>query len=256
TPCQGFQSAAVSLLGAHGGARAVPILLDVARSNADQKLRLTAIKRLGEQRNEQVTDELIKIYDTDQNRDVKIQALRAIAESGTTRGNAKLLDIARSEGDQAVREWAISRVGQMKGDAALDELLRIYDGAKTMEIRSRVVRALLERRDDPRARAKVWDVARKDPMPELRSYAIRNLRGDDDEQAMVQFIALYDAEQSQLVKAVLIRGLSMSKHQVAIRKLMTIARSDPSVELRKTAIRYLGQSKDPEALKFLEDLLK
>jgi len=43
---------------------------------------------------------------------------------------------------------------------------------------------------------------------------------------------------------------------VAVRKLMTIARSDPSVEQRKLAVRFLGDSKDPEALKFLEELLK
>src|SRR5215467_8718139 len=49
TPCPGFQAAAISLLGAHGGARAVPILLDVARSNPDVKLRLTAIRRLADQ---------------------------------------------------------------------------------------------------------------------------------------------------------------------------------------------------------------
>jgi hypothetical protein len=37
---------------------------------------------------------------------------------------------------------------------------------------------------------------------------------------------------------------------------MTIARNDPSVEMRKVAVRYLGDSKDPDALKFLEELLK
>jgi len=41
-----------------------------------------------------------------------------------------------------------------------------------------------------------------------------------------------------------------------LQKLMSIARNDPSVELRKMAVNYLGQSKDPEALKFLEELLK
>jgi len=41
-----------------------------------------------------------------------------------------------------------------------------------------------------------------------------------------------------------------------VRKLMAIARSEQSVDLRKMAVRKLGESKDPEALKFLEDLLK
>jgi HEAT repeat protein len=67
---------------------------------------------------------------------------------------------------------------------------------------------------------------------------------------------MYDAEQNQQVKMALIRAFGDSKQKVAIHKLMAIARSDSSVELRKVAVRYLGQSKDPEALKYLEDLLK
>jgi HEAT repeat protein len=144
----------------------------------------------------------------------------------------------------------------MKDPAALDELIRIYDSTQTMQIRSYVVRALFERREDPRARAKVWEIARKDPAPELRSYAIRNLFADHEEQTITQFIGLYDAEQSQMVKTVLIRAFGESKHKVGLQKLMTIARSDPSLELRKVAIRYLGQSKDPDALRLLEELLK
>jgi len=54
----------------------------------------------------------------------------------------------------------------------------------------------------------------------------------------------------------LLRGFGDSKQKSAVRKLMAIAKNDPSVELRKAAVRYLGDSKDPEALKFLEELLK
>lgn len=55
TQCEVFQAVAVSMLARHGGTRAVPVLLEVARSNSDLKLRLTAIRALGEQRNEQMT---------------------------------------------------------------------------------------------------------------------------------------------------------------------------------------------------------
>ena len=67
---------------------------------------------------------------------------------------------------------------------------------------------------------------------------------------------MYDSEQSAEVRAALLRAFGNSKQKSAVRKLMTIARSDPSVEQRKLAVRYLGDSKDPEALKFLEELLK
>src|SRR5690349_12726885 len=79
TQCEGFQAAAVSMLAGNGGARAVPVLLDVARNNPNLKLRLTAIRALGEQRNDQLTDELIKIYDADKTKEIRYQVLRALA---------------------------------------------------------------------------------------------------------------------------------------------------------------------------------
>ena len=42
----------------------------------------------------------------------------------------------------------------------------------------------------------------------------------------------------------------------ALRKLMEIAKSDASVDVRRSAVHWLGQSKDPEALKFIEEILK
>lgn len=317
-PCQGFQAAAVSLLGAHGGARATPILLDIARNNTDVRLRLTAIKRLGDQRNEQIIDELIKLYDADRTREVRIQILRALVDSRSPRGNAKVLEIARSGDDLQLRQAAIRFIGDLNDAGSLDELLRIYDADKTKEIRYLVLRALAER-EDARARAKIWEIARQGETPELRmeairrlsdrkevqldellqlytsepdvrikqsllrafadindpraqakvadiartgesielrGFAIRQLGEKDDEQTVAQLIGMYDGEQNLQVKMVLIRAFGDSKQKVAVRKLMTIARNDPSVELRKMAVRYLGDSKDPEALKFLEELLK
>ncbi|HJY29012.1 MAG TPA: HEAT repeat domain-containing protein [Pyrinomonadaceae bacterium] len=316
--CQGFQAAAVSMLGSQGGARAVPILLDIARSNPDVKLRMTAIKRLGEQHTDQITDELIKLYDTDQNKDIRSQILRALVQSRTPRGTAKVLEIARSGNDLAVRQFAIRYIGEMKDAPSLEELIRIYDTDKTPEIRYQIIRTLGDRDDarareklfqiasqgdtpelrveairrlgghghialddliklyttetnvqikqgllrafadnnDPRALAKLLDIARSGESIELRGYAIRRLGEKDDEQTVNQLVSMYDSEKDQQVRVALMRGFGDSKQKVAVRKLMTIARNDPSVELRKMAVRYLGESKDPEALKFLEDLLK
>jgi HEAT repeat protein len=317
-PCQGFQAAAVSMLGSHRNPRVIPLLLEIARTNPDPRLRLTAIKRLGDQHNEQVTEELIKLYDADQTREVRAQVLRALIDSRTPRGNAKVLEIARSSDDVAARQMAIRYLGEMKDAASLDELIRIYDADKTREIRASILRALSQREEprarakllevartgetpeirveairrlndhgriaiddllqlystetnieikrgllrtfadnnDPRAQAKLLDVARGGESIEMRTFAIRVLGSRDDEQTVNQLVAMYDPEQNLQVKGALLRAFGDSKHKVAVRKLMTIARNDPSVELRKMAVRYLGDSKDPEALKFLEDLLK
>ncbi len=317
-PCQGFQAAAVSMLGTHGSARAIPILLDIARNNPDTRLKLTAIQRLGDQHDEKVIEDLIKIYDADRTREVRGQILRALVNSRTPRGNAKVVEIARSSDDVGARQFALRFLGEMNDAASLDELIRIYDADKTREIRFQILRSLSEREEpraraklleiarsgdtpeirveairrlsdrgavalddllqlynsetnvdikrsllrafadnkDPRAQAKVLEIARSGESVEMRAYAIRVAGGRDDEQTVTQLVGMYDSEQNQQIKTMLLRAFGDSKQKVAVKKLMTIARNDPSVELRKLAVRFLGESKDPEALKFLEDLLK
>lgn len=316
--CQGFQAAAVSMLGSRGGPRVVPILLEIARNNSDLKLRLTAIKRLGDQHSDQVTDELIKIYDGDRTKEVRSQILRALVESRTARGSAKVIEVARGGDDLALRQLAIRYLGDLKDTNSLDELIRIYDTDKTPQIRSQVLQALSDREDprarvklleiakqgdtpeirieairrlgdhgrvslddllqlyssetniqikqgllrafgnskDPRAVAKLFEIARGNDPIELRSYAIRQLGNKDDEPTVTQLIAIYDSEQNMQMRGSLLRAFGDSKQKVAVQKLMNIARNDPSVELRKMAVHYLGESKDPAALKFLEELLK
>ena len=67
---------------------------------------------------------------------------------------------------------------------------------------------------------------------------------------------LYDGETDEQFKISIIRSFAGSKQNQAAVKLMSIARTDKSDKLRLEAIRSLSASKDPEVLKFLEDLIK
>ena len=51
----------------------MPLLLDIARNQSDLKLRLTAIKRLGEQESDAVVDELSRLYDADKTKEIRAQ---------------------------------------------------------------------------------------------------------------------------------------------------------------------------------------
>jgi HEAT repeat protein len=316
--CPGLKAAAVSLAGSQGGAKAVPLLLEVARSNGDMKLRQTAIRRLGEQNSDAVADELGRLYESDKTTEIRAQILRAFAEMHSPRAEAKLVEAARIGGDPAVRQMAIRYLGELDSASSLDELLRLFDAETTPELRSYILRALSERDDeraqaklleiarkgptpeirvqairrlgehgnksvenllqlyatetdehikqgliraysemeDPRATAKLFEIARTADSPELRLYAIRRLSEKDDPQTVDQLIAMYDAETNGQIKLMLIRGFGDSNQKSAVRKLISIAKDGSSIELRKMAVRLLGESKDPEALKFLEDILK
>jgi len=320
TASRRMKEAAVSLLGAHGGQQAVPILLDIARNQPDAKLRQTAIHRLGEAGGETVMDELMRIYAADPDPNIKRQVLHALAEMDGARADAKLLEIAQnSREDIELRKTAISRLGEREG--AFDNLIRIYDADRTIEIRKRLMNAFSES-GDPRALAKLLEVARTGDNVELRRFALRRLgeknseamldelmrlyqaerdldvkreilhafsdmdspraktklyeiarnpaedadlrrtvihrigEHRDDAQVVQLLISLYDAEQNPDVKRTLLNEFGESNQKTALRKLMQIARSDASVELRRQAIQRIGQSKDPEALRFLEDILK
>src|SRR4030095_6540632 len=70
------------------------------------------------------------------------------------------------------------------------------------------------------------------------------------------FASLYDKMTDPAIKDQLIFVLSQSGRDVkALEKLMDIARTDKDKELRSKAIFWLGQSRDPRAVKFLEDLI-
>jgi len=246
TACPGFQAAAVSLLGAHGGARATPLLLEIARSNPDVKLRLTAIRRLADQHNDQVTDELIKIYNADANRDVKGQVLRALMDTRNARGSAKVLEVARSSDDVVLRQMAIRFLGDADDAASLDELIRIYDADKTKEIRMQVLRALADR-DDAKAQAKIWEVARQGDTPEMRIMAIRTL-GDHGKMPLDQLFQLYSGENDVRIKQGLLSAFADNKDPRAKEKLLEIARSKDPTELRGFAIRRLSDKDDEQTV--------
>ena len=185
-----LRAAAVSLLGSHGGPRSVPILLDIARNpQSDLKLRLTAVRQLGEQNSDAVVDELGKLYDAERTPELKTQILRAFAEMHNARAEARLIAAARSGDQLELRRQAIRYLGERDGAASLDELIRILDTEPTPEIRSQIMRALSER-DDPRARAKLLDIARRGETPELRVEAIRRL-GDRGSSAIEDLLTLY-----------------------------------------------------------------
>ena len=229
-------------------------LVEIARSSDDIALRRVAVRYLGEQHDANSLDELIRLFDSDSTPEIRSQIIRALSERDEDKAQAKLLDIARSGATPQLRMEAIRRIGD-RGKGSFDALLQLYNAEINQEIRQSLIRAYSEM-DDPRARAKLFDIARTAEALDLRLFAIRRLGEKNDEQTIDQLIGLYDAEKDEQVKAMLIRSFGESSQKNAVRKLISIARDSQSVELRKLAVRRLGESKDPEALKFLEELLK
>jgi hypothetical protein len=71
---------------------------------------------------------------------------------------------------------------------------------------------------------------------------------------------MYDSEKNETVRTGIIDGLGQvlqeSNDKEALHALMDIARRETSTDLKRKAVYWIGQSKDPEATQFLVELLK
>ncbi|HEX7176204.1 MAG TPA: HEAT repeat domain-containing protein [Pyrinomonadaceae bacterium] len=239
-----LMEAAVSLVGAHGGAQAIPFLLDIARSQADEKLRARAIHSLANEGGEAVLDPLIQLYDAERNSDVKRQMLHAFFEMDEVpRAHAKLLAIARSrtESDD-LRRAAIHWIGERETPAAFDELVQLYNSEPSIDIKRQIIHGFFDTKD-ARAHSKLVEIARSPGEHiDMRRQAVHWLGEQKSPAAFDSLAQIYGADSNVDIKRQIIHALSEMDDPRAQAKISEIARSaSESVEVRRQAIHQLGE---------------
>lgn len=287
------KSAALTLLGRNGGKSATPVILGVARSEPDLKLRARAISTLGATNDDSVVDALRDFALNSQENDIVEASLYALSRHTGERAIVVLSDIAISAKTTPQKRLAISSIATRPGEPAVDALLRIYDADQTIEIRKAVISGFGNRKSE-RAGAKLFDIARSSDVIELRKAAISAISRRGGDKTIEFLLSLYDTEKNEELKDQIMSALgygsvivgtpvrvarvegqgsqgaqggqgigigygtsSRMSDQRVVRKLIEIARDQKSpMERRKRAIGWLSRSNDPEVLKFLEDLLK
>lgn len=250
-----LKEAGIELLRRHGGKQAIDLLLDIIRNQTDSKLRATAIHTLGRTGDESVLPLLKDLATTSTDEEISKAAIFAISRFESDGARSMLLDLARNGKSVEVRKDAIFWLSQ-HGDAAMDELMRLYATESSTEVKKQIVFAL-KRMGSPRALAKLYEIARNNNEDtDVRKDALHWIGQSGDGASLDFLIQMYDGEKDEEIKQQIIFALSRTGDKRAIRKMIDIARRDSSVEMRKQAIFWLGRSNDAEAQKFLEDLLK
>ena len=136
------KSAALTLLGRHGGKAVTPVILGVARSEPDVKLRARAISTLGATNDDSVIDALRDFALNSQDNDIIEASLYALSKHTGDRAIGVLSDIATSGKTVSQRKVAISSIATRPGEPAVDALFRIYDADQNVEIRKAVIAGL------------------------------------------------------------------------------------------------------------------
>jgi HEAT repeat protein len=233
---------------------AFTFLLAVAKNDADWEARRIAVRRMGNFQREEAVDELMKIYASDPQLDVKRNALRALAETKSPRAQSRLLEVARTDANPELRKQAI-RVLAERGEAAVDDLLKLFDTDQSPDVKRAVLQSLSQTKS-PRVEDKLFEVAKSNEPMDVRRQAIR-LLGERVTKRSFEFLSQTaqsnDANVEVQVQAV--RAISERRSEESVPLLIKIARTHANQQVRKQAIRALGESGDPRAVEFFREVL-
>jgi HEAT repeat protein len=250
-----MKEGAIELLADSETKEAIPVLLQVARTDNDMRVRRMAIEALGEIEDVDVIEPLRTLATQSTDESIARAAVEALAERGVS-ARKVLLDIARSNANIQLRLEAIEALAEDEDDSAVvDDLIALMSATKEPSLQLKVIEALGEL-ESPRAETALADLARTSTSVEVRLQAIEALGDREDSQSAVERLAqLYDTEKDEGVKAEIIHALGDSEERAALRKLSEIAARDSSLKLRRLALEALSDSEDPEAIKLFEEIL-
>jgi hypothetical protein len=182
-------------------------------------------------------------------------ALAAIAMHADAGADALLEGFTRPARPEELRKQAAFWLGNARGRKGYEVVSRLIRDDPSDEVRAHAAFALSQN-DQPEAVDAIIQAARRDPSGHVRGQALFWLAqkaGDRAADAITRAIA-DDPETDVKEKAVF--ALSQLPKDEGVPRLIKLARTHSNPAVRKKAMFWLGQSEDPRALAFFEEVLK
>src|SRR6185369_8931195 len=217
SPNQRIRSTSVYWLGQVGGEQA--FLASLVRNDAeDKKIRTSAAHAIGHGRERGTIATLRGLYETVKEPEVRRSVISAAGNSIDEQpAFAFLMGVAKNDPDLESRKTAVRQLGHFQRQDTTDELMKI---------------------------------ARSDANPELRKTAIRAM-SERGETAVDDLLKLFDSEQVPDVKRAVLQSLSDIKSTRVEDKLFEVARGNDVMDVRRQAIRLLGERVSQRSFEFL-----
>ena len=231
------------------------ILMNVARTDPDQEVREQAVFWLSQVPGS--TGLLEEILKGNDNQDIKEKALFSISQQNEPRAQQILCDFAmRDSENNDLREKAIFWLGQRRSSPENTACLRnLYSRLTTnVDLKEKILFSLSQQKGAGNEQWLMNIAVNPKEDIELRKKAL--FWAGQSGVAIPEFAQLYDRMGDTEMKEQIIFVLSQRQSdRAAIDKLFDIAKNEKDSELRKKAIFWLGQSRDPRVQQFLMDLI-
>ncbi|MEO5815978.1 MAG: HEAT repeat domain-containing protein [Gemmatimonadaceae bacterium] len=237
---------ALFILAQKSGSDRETLLLSVAKGDPSADVRSDAVFHLSQAKSDAAVDAVADLLLHADERGVRQNALFALAQNRSDRARSIVKTFALSnDAPLALRTDAVFHLAQ---DPAF--LMEAYAKVTDPELRGNILFHIASR---PGPETNKWLVSvivdPKETMEQRKNalfhLASRKTEGGDE------LSAVYDRVPVALKKDIIFHLAQRG----GLDKLIAIARTDPNQELRKDALFHIGQSKDPRALKALEEIV-
>ena len=230
-------------------------LYDLARSDTPtRKARDQAVFWLSQQEDDRAVDLLENILRSSRNEDLRDKAIFGLSQHHSGKGFPILRAFAEDRNaPEDLRGKAIFWLGQRRGGERFDYLRGLYARLESQDLKDKVIFSMSQQKDEQSMKWLV-DLASNSSEPiEMRKKAL--FWAGQSSNSSASLVSMYDNMREREMKDQMIFVLSQRRDGTALDKLMAIARNDPDREMRRKAMFWLGQSKDPRVASFLTDII-
>lgn len=224
------------------------------------------------QLNPALRETLVKGFQTESNQKIRSEIIYSIANINDEPSFNYLGQLYSSEGDKEIKKVIINSFGSVNylmagtfypvtvvngsATATTATIAPSSGGTQTTTNTSQNTNPIRKLRFD-----KLMEIFRIEKDLELKRLAFSNVQrfaGWSNREGLVEMLSqMYDAETDEKFKSSIIQSFSnLKNNKQATDKLLNIAKNDKSDKMRLEAIYALGNSKDPEVIKFLESLIQ
>jgi HEAT repeat protein len=246
---------AVFLVAQQDQAGTEDILLESVRSDPDAEVRRQAVFWLSQVGTDRAVGALDSILRFSKDPEIQEKAVFALSQHESARAQQSLRTYAeRTEVPEAMREKAIFWLGQNETVENASFLRSLYSRLKNDELKKKVLFSLSQMGGEENGRwllAVARDTAQS---TEMRKQAL--FWAGQAGVSIAELTKLYASVTDREMREQLIFVYSQRDEPAALDKLIEIARRDPSPDLRKRALFWLGQSEDGRAVQALQEIIE
>jgi HEAT repeat protein len=230
------------------------ILLESVRSDPDAEVRRQGVFWLSQVGTDRAVSALDSILRFSQDTEIQDRAVFALSQHNSPRAQQALRTYAeRGDVPEAIREKAIFWLGQQQTPENAAFLRSLYGRLTKTDLKKKVLFSLSQMGGEENGRWLLRVAGDTTQGVEMRKQAL--FWAGQAGVSITELTRLYGSVTDREMREQLIFVYSQRGEPAALDKLIDIAKRDPSPELRKRALFWVGQSDDARAVQAIQDII-